>query len=546
MIKRLQTKLLRSELLRSKQFWDFCIVTVSIIVLTLILTSIDGFEWLVEFTRTYEDWELDELLIAALLSPAFLTWFAYRRWQEAKLEVEKRKTREFQLAETQEQLSYSSTHDVLTGLVNRASLTEHLKTTMIASSETKMLALVYIDLDGFKSINDYYGRDTGDLLLIALADRMKRTLRSNDILARFGGDEFVVILDYLTDTTDAHVRVKRLLQIISIPLHLDDHIFQISACMGVTFYPQTDTDNADRLIRQADQALHQAKIKGKGQYHCFDLEHDRYTRDYHANLEDIHRGLDKEEFLFHYQPKVNMRTGKVIGAEALIRWQHPDKGLLMPGQFLPLIEDHPLSIELGVWVIKAALEQMKKWQIAGQDIPVSINIGPDQLMQPNFIEHLQTSLDARPELKPENLTLEVLETSTIKDINHVTKIIHGCQALGVKFALDDFGTGYSSLTYLKRLPVHLLKIDRSFVEDMIENPEDLSIIKGILALANTFERQVIAEGVETIEHGQYLLQIGCELAQGYGIARPMPAEALPDWINNWKPDPSWKETQCII
>jgi EAL domain-containing protein (putative c-di-GMP-specific phosphodiesterase class I) len=234
-----------------------------------------------------------------------------------------------------------------------------------------------------------------------------------------------------------------------------------------------------------------------------------------------------------------MHTGTVIGAEALIRWEHPEKGLLPPAVFLPVIEDHPLAVEIGEWVIDTALTQMTLWQASGLDIPVSVNVGARQLQQVGFPERLREILAAHPSARPGDLELEVLETSALEDVVGVSKILEACREIGVMFALDDFGTGYSSLTYLKRLPVTLLKIDQSFVRDMLEDPDDLAILEGVIGLAAAFRRQIIAEGVETVEHGEMLLQLGCELAQGYGIARPMPARELTGWSATWRPDPAW-------
>jgi EAL domain-containing protein (putative c-di-GMP-specific phosphodiesterase class I) len=236
-----------------------------------------------------------------------------------------------------------------------------------------------------------------------------------------------------------------------------------------------------------------------------------------------------------------MRTGAVIGAEALIRWQHAEKGLLPPAIFLPVIEDHPLSIEIGEWVIDTALTQMELWHEAGLDIPVSVNVGALQLQHGGFVAYLRAILAAHPGVKPNCLEIEVLETSALEDMARVSQVMEACREIGVSFALDDFGTGYSSLTYLKRLPVSLLKIDQSFVRDMLVDPDDLAILEGVLGLATAFSREVIAEGVEAVENGAMLLQLGCDFAQGYGIARPMPAHEMPAWLAAWRPDASWAE-----
>jgi len=285
--------------------------------------------------------------------------------------------------------------------------------------------------------------------------------------------------------------------------------------------------------------MYQAKMAGKNRYHFFDAEQDRNVRGHHESLARIRNALAANEFVLFYQPKVNMRSGRVMGAEALIRWQHPERGLLAPGSFLPFIENHPLAVEVGEWVMRQALSQMQQWQQTGLNLPVSVNVGARQLQQHDFVARLEMHLAVYPDIAPGSLELEVLETSALEDVSGVSKVIEACRDLGVMFALDDFGTGYSSLTYLKRLPVAFLKIDQSFVRDMLDDPDNLTILQGVIGLAQAFHREVIAEGVETVEHGTVLLNMGCELAQGYGIARPMPADEFPTWVKNWRVDPAW-------
>ncbi|MDO8346718.1 MAG: EAL domain-containing protein [Rugosibacter sp.] len=445
-----------------------------------------------------------------------------------------------QIKEHEKQLEHIAHYDALTTLPNRVLLTDRLHQGMAqAQRRGQRLAVAYLDLDGFKAVNDQHGHEAGDQLLIDITAHMKEALREGDTLARIGGDEFVAILLDLDSIADSAPLLTRLLAAACQPVVYGEHKLQISASLGVTFYPQAESMEPDQLLRQADQAMYQAKLAGKNRYHVFDAENDRSVRGHHESLEQIRQALTQEEFVLHFQPKVNMRTGAVIGTEALIRWQHPERGLLPPGVFLPVIEDHPLAIMLGEWVIDAALRQMARWQTAGLRLPVSVNIGASQLQQPDFSERLGIILARHPEIPPSDLELEVLETSALEDLVHATATIDACHTLGVDFALDDFGTGYSSLTYLKRLPVAMLKIDQSFVRDMLDDPDDLAILEGIIGLAAAFGREVIAEGVESVEHGDLLLQLGCHLGQGYGIARPMPADQIPGWIARWRPSDSW-------
>jgi EAL domain-containing protein (putative c-di-GMP-specific phosphodiesterase class I) len=312
--------------------------------------------------------------------------------------------------------------------------------------------------------------------------------------------------------------------------------------LGVTFYPQDNDMDAEQLMRQADHAMYQAKQAGKNRYHLFDTERDSGMRSQHENIERVRQALITHELVLHYQPKVNMRTGQVVGVEALIRWQHPVKGLQAPALFLPVIEDHPLAVDVGEWVIDAALRQVEEWQTIGIELPISVNVGARQLQQLGFVARLRDILARHPLVKPGLLALEVLETGALEDVGGVSQVISQCKLMGVEFALDDFGTGYSSLTYLKRLPVTLLKMDQSFVRDMLVDSDDLAILEGVIGLAKAFRRAVIAEGVETVEHGSRLLQLGCDLAQGYGIAKPMPPSDIPKWIAEWRPDLAWTES----
>ena len=442
----------------------------------------------------------------------------------------------------QEQLERIANYDILTNLPNRVLLSDRLSQAMLqCSRHEQSLAVVFLDLDGFKAINDTHGHDVGDELLIILSARMQEALREGDSLARIGGDEFVAVLADLAKVEDCEPVLERLLLAASEPITIDNIVLKVSASIGVTLYPQDNVD-ADLLLRHADQAMYVAKELGKNQYHLFDTAQDDAVKIQRESLEAIRIALDNHQFVLHYQPKVNMRTGSVVGVEALIRWQHPERGLLNPIEFLPVIENSPMSIELGEWVIDRALTQISQWQAMGIKLHVStsVNIAAVQLQQPDFTDKLAALLAAHPDVEPRYLELEVLETSALDDIHDVSTIMHDCIALGVKFALDDFGTGYSSLTYLRRLPASLIKIDQTFVRDMLNDPDDLAIVEGVIVLAKSFKRDVIAEGVETIKHGTALLQLGCELAQGYGIARPMAADDIPAWIKDWKPDVSWQ------
>jgi diguanylate cyclase (GGDEF)-like protein/PAS domain S-box-containing protein len=443
------------------------------------------------------------------------------------------------MKEHQRQLEHIAHFDALTSLPNRVLLADRLQQALTQSQRRgQSVGVVYLDLDGFKAVNDMHGHGLGDELLVVLAQRMKGALRDGDTLARIGGDEFVAVLEDLVNVHDAEPVLERLLGAAAAPVELGEFSLQVSASIGVTIYPQ-DGSEADLLLRHADQAMYVAKQAGKNRYHLFDVVQDTAVKTQRESLEHIRGALERREFVLYYQPKVNMRTGAVIGAEALIRWQHPERGLLAPAAFLPIIENHPISVAVGEWVIAAALQQMLQWKAQGLEMAVSVNVGARQLQQDDFAARLTRLLAQFPGVPAHLLELEILETSALEDMSQVFKAILACQALGVRFALDDFGTGYSSLTHLRHLPAEVIKIDQSFVRDMLDDADDLAIVTGVIGLAAAFRRDVIAEGVETTAHGLQMLALGCVLAQGYGIARPMPPADLPAWVASWRPDAAW-------
>ncbi len=451
-----------------------------------------------------------------------------------------------ELKEQEQRLEHISRYDALTGLPNRTLLGDRLRQAMVHAHWKKgMLAVACFDVDGFKAINDRYGHSTGDGLLTALAFRMKRALREGDMLARLGGDEFAAVILDLDDSNACLATLNRLLAAAGEEAQIGEAMLHVSASAGVTFYPQNEDVDADVLLRQAGQAMYQAKLAGRNCFRMFDPNQDQIVRGRLENIEHIRQALAAHQFVLYYQPKVNMRTGKVIGAEALIRWQHPERGLLPPGMFLPVIEDHPLAVQLGEWVIESALTQMESWLGEGFELPVSVNVSAMELQQADFADRVRAHLAAHPRVKPANLELEVVETNAMQDVMRTSQVLTACREIGVAIGLDDFGTGYSSLTYLKRLPANVLKIDQSFVRDMLEEPENLTILEGVLGLAAAFHRTVIAEGVETAEHGLMLLQMGCDLAQGFGIAASMPARELRGWAASWRPDPRWAEVPVV-
>lgn len=437
-----------------------------------------------------------------------------------------------QIKHHEEQLERIAHYDALTGIPNRLLLADRMRQAIAqAKRDRKMLGVCYLDLDGFKPINDTFGHQAGDSVLVEVARRIGNILREGDTIARLGGDEFVVLLPDLNHVEECIATLKRLHESISLPVSIQDHSNSLTASIGVSIFPGDDND-PDVLLRHADQAMYIAKQSGKNRYHLFDPAHDRQSRIYQEAMLRIQQGLDKQEFELYYQPKVDLSTREVVSVEALIRWNHPERGLLLPGEFLTDIRNSELEIRLGEWVIDTALGQLMQWCKEGLILDISVNIDACHLQYEGFVEYLKHRFNAHPGLPSGRLHIEILETAALEDFTTVTATIEACRVMGTRFALDDFGTGYSSLTYLHRLPIDTLKIDQSFVRDMLVDKGDNAIVQGVIALAKAFGLKTVAEGIETMEHFEALLAMGCESGQGYGIARPMPVSDLIRWARN--------------
>lgn len=448
-------------------------------------------------------------------------------------DVTRQKTQESQL----KQIAH---FDALTGLANRVLLAERLALAMsYARRSRSRLALAFIDLDGFKAINDTHGHNIGDRLLVRLGRRMQTVVRDSDTVARLGGDEFAVVLTDIHEEDCFAPMLERLLDALAQPELIDGKTMQVSASIGVSLYPQGEEVDADQLLRQADQAMYEAKLAGKRRYRVFDPDHHADLRGRNERLERLRVALSRGELRLYYQPCINLANGSLQAVEALLRWQNPNHGLLPPAAFLPWIRRDDMEIEVGRWVLRTAIQQLDQWRQFGMQVTVSVNIAGEHLQDPSFVDELQQELARWPEVRPQQLQLEIVESSALENIDEICEVISACSALGVRVALDDFGTGYSSLTYLKRLPVHLLKLDRSFVEGMLYDTEDLTIVDGVLRLARAFNLQVVAEGVETKQQRSMLRRLGCELAQGYNVARPMPPSGFERWLKSWPDRSDW-------
>lgn len=431
-------------------------------------------------------------------------------------------------------LAFQAFHDPLTHLPNRSLFADRLRQAIARSRRSeKLLAVIQLDLDGFKPVNDRYGHAAGDRLLIQVAQRLTTRLRDEDTVSRLGGDEFALLIGDLGSLKEAKAACQRLIELFASPFPLEEAQVSITASLGLTIYPFDEAD-PDTLLRHADQAMYIAKQAGRNRFHLFDAEHDRRLQERHTRLNRFAQALANGELRIHYQPQVDLASGALLGVEALVRWQHPEEGLLSPARFLPDVEDSELAAPLGEWVLDTVLDQIAQWRRHGLSCEVGVNIGARHLQLPDFIERLQTRLSRHPDLPPGCLVLEIVESVALADIDRVGRIIDACHRLGIGFALDDFGTGYSSLAYFKHLRIDTVKIDKSFVQDLLVDAEDRAIVAAVIALARSLERKVIAEGVESEEIARRLLDMGCQLGQGYGIARPMPADALMDWLARWQ------------
>lgn len=438
-----------------------------------------------------------------------------------------------QLKDYQNLLESMARFDGLTGLPNRALMADRLNQTLVQSKRRgKSMAVCFLDLDGFKAVNDNYGHDYGDELLVGLSKRMRMALRDGDTLARIGGDEFVALVADIDVDSAYEMVLDRLLTAASKPIQVKDATLQVSASIGVALYPR-DGEDPDTLTRHADQAMYVAKTSGKNRYQSYSAIKNLNEPTPPNREAEIRQAMIQGELLMHYQPKIFLQTGQVTGVEALLRWKHPKLGLLLPAEFLTGIENTDLSVEVGDWTLNEVLRQLDNWQAADLHVPISLNIDCSHLTQPNFANRLAELLQTYPKVQPSCLEIEINENHILADLAAVSAVIKSCHALNVRFALDHFGSGYASMSYLRELACDIIKIDQAYIKNLLTNANSLGVVKGIIGLANAFEREVVANGVESIEVGNMLLSLGCRDAQGYYIAQSMSATAFENWLLSW-------------
>ena len=431
-----------------------------------------------------------------------------------------------QIESTKVQLDHLAHHDVLTDLPNRMLLQDRLSQAIeIALRQGRQLAVMFMDLDRFKHINDSLGHAVGDLLLQSVAQRLVSCVRHSDTVSRQGGDEFVLLLSFIEHAEDAARSAQKILLALALPHHIDGVDLHISVSIGISIYPD-DGQDVHALLKSADTAMYYAKENGRNNYKFFESEMNTRAVQRQSVEASLRRALERQEFVLYYQPKINLQNGAIVGVEALIRWQHPELGLLLPAEFVSIAEDCGLILPVGRWVLREACRQARAWQQAGlPPITMAVNTSALEFRSKDFFDNVRITLEETL-LAPHHLELELTESVLMRDAETSSRVLHALADLGIKLAIDDFGTGYSSLSYLRQFPIDTLKIDQSFVRQMTNNPDDATIVSAVICMGKSLRQRVIAEGVETAEQLAFLVSKHCDEGQGNYFGRPMAPEAL--------------------
>ncbi len=429
-----------------------------------------------------------------------------------------------ELRRKEEHIRHQAYHDALTGLPNRMLFHDRLQQALARAHRCEqMVAVMFMDLDRFKVINDTLGHDVGDMLLQAVGQILVDQIREEDTVSRFGGDEFVLLLTDITSPHAAEAIATKLERALAEPIVLAGHELPVTTSIGITLYPQ-DGQDAPTLLKNADTAMYRAKERGRNNYQFYRAEMNERAMDRLALETELRKALDRREFEVYYQPRIDLRTGRIVGMEALIRWQHPERGMVSPGQFIPVAEESGLIGPIGEWVLETACHQVKRWAAAGfEALRVSVNISARQFNQPDLLKRIDTIIEESG-IAPSQLELELTETLIMQHADTTIEVLKRLKSRGIYVAVDDFGTGYSSLSYLKRFPIDILKIDQSFIRDIPSDPDDAAIAETILALGHSLRLEVIAEGVETKEQLDFLVDRGCDAVQGFYFSRPIPTD----------------------
>jgi diguanylate cyclase (GGDEF)-like protein len=517
-----QLRTARWRLRRSAAARDLLLIGALCVLVAGLEIAFALFERVVAVISRHDNLQLDALATVLLALPFLLSGFTLRRWLELRREVRRRQDLE---AELQHQAFY----DTLTGLPNRALFLDRLGHALARTRRVdEGLAVLFLDLDDFKLVNDSLGHAAGDELLRGVAQRLTASLRPGDTAARFGGDEFTVLLEQVADATEAAAIAERLRVALAVPLSVAGRSLVAGVSVGLAgSFVGEDAATASALLQAADLALYQAKAAGKGQLVVFD---DSMQRRATARLELVHalrQAVAHEDFVVYYQPQIDTASGQLVGVEALVRWQHPERGLVEPVDFIGLAEETGLILPLGLWVLRMACRQAQSWraQNDGRPLLLSVNLSPMQVRQPDLVAEVAAIL-AETGLPADALCLEITESVLLEDAEATTRTLQALRALGVHLAIDDFGTGYASLSYLQRFPVETVKIDRSFIAALGESAGGMAIVEAVTALAHQLGLAVVAEGIETAAQSALVEQVGCDQSQGFYVAHPLPAEEL--------------------
>ncbi|WP_051180705.1 EAL domain-containing protein [Thermithiobacillus tepidarius DSM 3134] len=432
--------------------------------------------------------------------------------------------------QAEESLATMAYYDILTGLPNRTLLQDRLAQSIAHSRRQGLsMAVLFLDLDGFKQINDTLGHEAGDQFLVEVAARLREHLRAGDTVARLGGDEFVLVVDDVAQDEEVAPLAERILEALARPVLLAGQELFVTTSIGISVFPR-DGEDVTTLLKHADTAMYQAKAQGRNRYQFYTPAMNAEVVKRLTLSNQLRRALERDEFCLHYQPQVDTASGRVLGVEALLRWQHPERGLVAPGDFIPLLEETGLIVPVGEWALHSACAQASAWQRQGfAGLRIAVNLSGRQFRQQHLLRTVAQALDSSG-LRPEHLELELTESLLMQDPVSAAAVLQALTAMRVSVALDDFGTGYSSLNYLQRFPIHTVKIDRAFVADILENPRDRAIITAIITMAHSLGLKVVGEGVETAGQLDLLRQLRCDEVQGYYFSRPLAADQLPAFL----------------
>jgi diguanylate cyclase (GGDEF)-like protein len=437
----------------------------------------------------------------------------------------------------QEQLEFQANYDAITGLPNRNLLHDRLRQSVFAQRYVRSIGVVFLDIDHFKFVNDSLGHNAGDKLLKCVAERLSRSVRDGDTVARLGGDEFILILNDQSGQEFIYRAMQRIISTIAAPIEVDGHELLVTCSAGVSLYPQDGRD-VETLLKNADAAMYRAKEKGRNNFQFYTAEMNLQVNERLKTEASLRRALERNEFELYYQPRFEVRSGKPVGCEALLRWRHPERGLLLPERFIALAEETGLIVPIGEWVLQSACAQAKAWQKNGSSpIAVSVNLSLRQFKQDALVDAVEAAL-GRAGLSPCLLEMELTESLVMHDTDLAVRVLTRLREIGVKLSVDDFGTGYSSLSYLTRLPINALKIDQSFVQDVKGNggADEGIVAQTIISLAHNLKLKVVGEGVETEPQFQFLKKHGCDEAQGFHLGRPMPAPEFERFVAGSVPE----------